>query len=68
MAVLDRVPVDRISIEARQIHFGRALLTLIAALLYLIGWVPGKLTLALAWCAAAVKVGWVEAHRPAGGG
>lgn len=71
MAVLDQVPVDRITAEARQIQLGRAILTAIAAVLYLIGWVPSKaiqaVWLAFAWSGTAVKVGWVDARRPTGG-
>ena len=71
MAVLERVPVDRISLQAREVHFGRLLLTLFAALFFGIGWVAAKTWLAVAWCGVAVKVGWQEARsggtrRPAG--
>lgn len=59
---LDRVPVDRITAEARQIRLGRLLLTLVAGLFWLIGWVAGKAALAVVWCAVAVKVGWQEAR------
>jgi hypothetical protein len=71
-AVLERVPVDRISVEARSVHAGRVLLTVFAALFFAIGWVTAKAWLAVAWCAVAVKVGWQEARedgstrRPAG--
>lgn len=66
MTFFDDVLTERISVEARQIHFRRALLTAVAGLLYGLGWLSYK-TLAgvwfvLAWCAAAVKVGWREAH------
>ena len=71
-AVLERVPVDRITAEARAIAPGRALLTLLAGLLYGIGWVAAKtlavVWLATAWSFAAVKVGWIDARRPAQGG
>lgn len=70
MTVLDQVPMERISAEARQVHFGRLALTALAAVLYLIGWVPSKVLqltwLALAWSGTAVKVGWIDARRPAG--
>ena len=62
MAVLERVPVDRISVEARQVHVGRVLLTVLAALFFAVGWVAGKAVLAVAWCGVAVKVGWQEAR------
>lgn len=68
-AVLERVPVDRIGAEARDIHPGRTLLTIIAGVLYGLGWLAAKtlavLWLAAAWSLAAVKVGWADARRPA---
>lgn len=70
-ALLERVPVDRITAEAREIHPGRALLTVIAAVLYGIGWVAAKTVavvwLAVAWSYAAVKVGWSDARGPVSG-
>lgn len=66
MAVLERVPVDRINAEARKVEFTRTVLTVLAGLLYGVGWVTAKtfavLWLALAWSATAVRVGWVEAR------
>jgi len=70
MATLDQLldgdRVDRISAEAREVHFGRVLLTIVAAVLFGIGWVAYKVCrtalLALAWCAVAVKVGWQDAR------
>jgi hypothetical protein len=53
----DQVMTERITREA---------LTVIAGLLFGIGWVAYKALAAiwfvLAWCAAAVKVGWREAR------
>lgn len=67
-AVLERVPLDRISAQAREVHFWRTVLTLIAAVLYGLGWtaakVLGALWLALTWSATAVRVGWQEARTP----
>lgn len=67
--VLSRVPVDEISAEARQMRPGRAVLTVIAALFFGLGWLAAKLVtgtwLALTWSAAAVKVGWQEGRRSA---
>ena len=63
MAVLDRVPVDEITERAQQVHFGRVLLTVFAALFYAIGWLAGAVFMALAWSGTAVKVGWLEARR-----
>jgi hypothetical protein len=64
MAVLDRVPVERITAEARQIELGRAVLTLLAGLFYVVGWLAAKLVnvvwFAFAWSWTAIKVGWKE--------
>jgi hypothetical protein len=66
--VLQRVPVEQINREAREVHFWRTVLTFIAGLLYGVGWFTarafGLLWLALAWTAVAVKVGWVEGRKP----
>lgn len=61
--LLDRVPLERISGEARQVRFGRLLLTLIAAVFYVIGWLAGRAFLAMAWCGVAVRVGWQEGRH-----
>lgn len=65
MAVLDRVPLDKITAEARAISFVRTLLTLIAGVLFAVGWVAAKSCKVLwfvgAWTFAAVRVGWREA-------
>jgi hypothetical protein len=64
--LLDRVPVERITTEARQVHFGRTLLTLLAGLFWLVGWSVGKaftaVWLALAFVAVAVRIGWSDAR------
>lgn len=63
-SVLDRVPVDEITAQAREIHFWRTVLMVIAGVLFGIGWLTAKtfavLWLAAAWSATAVKVGWRE--------
>jgi hypothetical protein len=60
-ALLERVvPVDEITAQARQARPGRAVLTVIAAVFFGIGWLAGRMVFALAWCAVAVKVGWQE--------
>jgi hypothetical protein len=69
-AITERVDLDAISAQAREVRFGRSVLTLVAAVLFGLGWVTAKAFglawLALAWCAVAVKVGWQEgrAKRP----
>ena len=67
MAFFDEVLTDRITDEARQIHPGRALLTVLAGLFFAMGWIAAKTFmvawLALAWTATAVKVGWQEGRK-----
>lgn len=69
-AVLDRVPLDRISTEAREVHFGRLVLTILAGILFGIGWLAAKAVAlvwrAIAWAAVAVKIGWTEARATGG--
>jgi hypothetical protein len=60
--VLERVPVDRISAEAREVHVGRTLLTLVAGFFYLLGWLAAKVVGGAVWCLAAIRVGWREAR------
>jgi hypothetical protein len=62
--LLDRVPRDRIEAEARQVRLGRALLTLLVGVFWLVGWLAGKATLGVAFVWAATKVGYVEARKP----
>jgi hypothetical protein len=66
-SVLERVPVDEINRQARDIHFWRTVATLLAGLLFAVGWLVAKgftvLWLGVAWTATAVKVGW-QAGRP----
>lgn len=69
--LLERVPVDRITARAREVHFGRSVLTLIAAVLFGLGWLVAKvftvLWLALTWSWAAIALGWREARSPTRG-
>lgn len=64
MAVLERVPVGRISAEAREIRFGPAVLTLLAGALFGLGWLAAKVCAVawatLTWTFAAVRIGWQE--------
>lgn len=63
------VPLGRISERARQVHFWRTVLTLLAGLLFAVGWVVAKgfgvVWLAVAWTATAVVVGWQEGRKNA---
>ena len=60
--------VESITEQAREVHAGRVLLTLIAALFFGLGWIVAKTCavawLAIAWCAVATREGWREARKP----
>lgn len=63
-AVIDRIPVEQITAEAKKVDVGRAVLSLLALIPFLLGWLAGKIVLAVAWIGLAVKAGWLEARRP----
>jgi hypothetical protein len=68
--ITQRMPLDEITRQARQVRFGRVLLTVLAAVFFGIGWLVARLFLAVAWCAVAVRTGWQEGRHggPAGTG
>lgn len=72
VALVERVPVDRITRQAKDVHFWRLVATLLAGLLWVLGWAAARTCAvawrAIAWAAVAVQVGWSDARRPDGGG
>jgi len=64
----ERVPLDEITAQARAVHPGRTLLTVIAAVLFGVGWVTARVFavawLAAMWCGVAVREGWRASHGP----
>lgn len=66
-AILERVPVDQITEQARQAQFARTVLTVLAALFYAIGWVAGSLWFAASYAGFSIKAGWIEGRRSSGG-
>ncbi|MEU0040237.1 hypothetical protein [Streptomyces sp. NPDC006333] len=69
------VPVDQVTEQARQMRFWRTVATVLAGLLWGVGWLAAKgcalAWLALAWVVVAVRVGWADARaqgRESGGG
>jgi len=56
--------LERIDAEARQLDPSRVLLTILAAIPFVIGWLLGKGWLAVAWLWTAAVVGWREARAP----
>jgi hypothetical protein len=62
--LLDRVPLERVEAEARQVNLGRALLTLLVGVFWVLGWLAGMASLAVRIAWAGVKEGWSDARRP----
>jgi len=64
----ERVPLDAITEQARQVRPGRTLLTVIAAVLFGAGWVTARVFavawLSAMWCGVAVREGWRASHGP----
>jgi hypothetical protein len=65
LSVAQRVPLDRIEDRARRARPGRAVLTVVAAVLFGLGWLAFRACalawLALSWCGCAVIEGWQSA-------
>ena len=64
MTVLERVPLDRIDERARAADPGRAAATVIAAVLFGLGWLAARalsiMWAGVAWSASAVAEGWAQ--------
>lgn len=68
VALIGRVTVDRINKQARDLRFWRTVATLLASLLWGLGWLTAHAFAvtwrAAAWTATAVYVGWTDARQP----
>ena len=60
----ERIAVDDITAEMRQVSTGKAILTVIAACFYAIGYAAGRIVPLLMWCVFAVRKGYRSAHGP----
>jgi hypothetical protein len=63
-SIIERVPLDRITEQARRVRFWRTVLAVVAGVLYGAGWLTAKacglVWLAVVWSVTAVRVGWQE--------
>lgn len=63
-SLLERVPVDGITAQARQVRFWRTIGNVLAFLLIGAGFIAARILggvwLGTAWCAVAVRQGWRE--------
>lgn len=73
MTVLDQVPVDRIDGGVRKTDYRKVFLLILASLLYIVGWLPGRIWLGVrivatwaahTWAGSAVRVGWADGYNP----
>ena len=48
--------------RTRQIRPWRGVLIALAGVLWLVGWLVGKVSLVVVWAFVAVKVGWLDAR------
>ena len=60
----ERISLDDITAQAREVRTGRAILTAIAAVFFAIGWLAGRVVPWLLWCCFAVRKGYRSAHGP----
>lgn len=67
MTFLDEALTDRITEQAKRVRFSRVALTILAGLLFGLGWLAAKTVTAvwfvLAWCVTAIRVGWQEGRK-----
>lgn len=73
MAVLGNVPLDRIDGQVHKTDYKQVALTILAGVLFILGWIPGRLFLgarivatwaAHTWAGSAVRVGFNDGYKP----
>lgn len=73
MTALDNVPLDRIGGGARKTDYRKVFLLILAGILYITGWLPGRVWLGVrivavwaanTWAGSAVRVGWADGYKP----
>ena len=62
-AITERIDIDEIDRRAREVKFGRVLLTVISMVWYVLGFCLGRLWLGVVWSALAFKVGLDEGRK-----
>ena len=64
----ERIPLDEITEQARQVRPARTALTVVAAVLFGLGWIGARVFavawLSVMWCGVAVREGWRASHGP----
>jgi hypothetical protein len=62
VTLAERVPLDDLTAQAREVRFGRTVLAAVAFLLILLGRAIGYAWLVPVWCFLAVREGWRDVH------
>jgi hypothetical protein len=63
MSALTTINLEAISEQAERVNFSRSLLTVIAAILFAVGYSFGVMTRAFAWTAVALREGYRAGRR-----
>ena len=63
-ALTERIPLDEITAQAREVRPGVTLLNVAALLLIWFGRLLGYMWLIPVWCFLAIRVGWRDVHPP----
>lgn len=72
MTVLENVPLDRIGGGAHKTDYRKVFLLILAGVLYIVGWLPGRTWLGVrivavwaahTWAGSAVRVGWADGRH-----
>ena len=61
-ALTERLDVEAITAQAREVRFGVTVLSAVAWVLILAGRVLGYVWLVPVWCFVAVRTGWRDVH------
>jgi hypothetical protein len=61
-AITERVDLEALSAQAREVRFGRSVLSLVAWALIMFGRLLGFMWLVPVWCFLAVRTGWRDVH------
>jgi hypothetical protein len=65
---IDRIPLEKISKQARDINLWRVLLVLLSLPFLMVGWAVWGLLFAVKWVSASVLIGYQDAEKRFGHG
>ena len=62
-AITDRLPIEQLTAEARQVRVSRVLLTLFLGVFWGIGWLIGRVCLGLVMAWVSARRGWRDGYH-----